>query len=196
MAEIKSTMDLVMEKLARMDLRDAPDLDEEELQREGMRAAAEFLRGEKEDLAAALNAVEPGRQRFLKSGMIRALVRNIVLPRNDEQKAEARRAMAGILAIAGGSGDIEAMLQDVTNILERYGEHRKQMRDQLEQAFAQQMRQMEDNLAMQTGVSMKLEPSQHPKFKEEWQRLSGDLDDQYGRAVEQYKDEIRRRLAG
>ena len=196
MAEIKSTMDLVMEKLARMDLDDAPDLDEEELQREGMRLAAEYLRGEKEELSSGLNTVEIGRQPFLRSGMVQALLRNIVLPRNDELMAAARRAMAGLLAIAGGSGDIQSMLQDVSNILERYGEHRKQMRSQLEQAFAQQMKQMEDNLAKQTGMSMNLQPSQHPKFQEEWQRLVGDLDDQYGRAIEQYKAEILRRLAG
>ena len=66
MAEIKSTMDLVMEKLARMDLDDAPDLDEEELQREGMRRAAEYLRGEKEELSSGLNTVEIGRQPFLQ----------------------------------------------------------------------------------------------------------------------------------
>jgi hypothetical protein len=196
MTEIKSTMDLVMEKLARMDLKDAPDLQEEELQQEGMRLAAEFLRGEKEELAASLNAAEIGQQRSLRSGMVQALLRNIVLPRNDEQKAAARRAMEGLLAISGGSGDIQAMLQDMDNILERYGEHRKQMRSQLEQAFAQQMGHLEDNLARQTGVSMKLQPSQHPKFQEEWQRLTGDLDDQYGRAIEQYKAEIRQRLGG
>lgn len=196
MAEIKSTMDLVMEKLARMDLEDAPDLDEEELRRQGMRLAAEYLRGEREELATSLNAVEAGKQRFLRSGMIQALLRNIVLPRDDEQKAAARRAMDGVLAIAEGSGDIQSMLQDISNILERYGEHRKQMRSQLEEAFAQQMRQVEDNLAKQTGMSMKLQPSQHPKFQEEWQRLAGDLDDQYGRAIEQYKAEILRRLAG
>lgn len=196
MAEIKSTMDLVMEKLARMDLQDAPDLDKEERMREGMRLAAEFLRGEKEDLAASLAAAEAGRQGGLRSGMAQALLRNIVLPRNDELKIAARRAMDGLLAIAGGSGDIQAMLQDVGNILQRYGDHRKQMRSQLEQAFAQQMDQLEDNLARQTGVSMKLQPSQHPKFQEEWQHMVGELDEQYGRAIEQYRAEIRRRLGG
>lgn len=196
MAEIKSTMDLVMEKLARMDLKDAPDLKDEEMQREGMRLAAEFLRGEIEELATRLEEAEAGRQRILRSGMVQALLRNIVLPRADEQKAASRRAMDGLLAIAGGSGDIQAMLQDMDNILKRYGEHREQMRGQLEEAFAQQMSHLEDNLARKTGMNMKLQPSQHPKFQEEWQRLIGDLDDQYGRAIEQYKAEIRRRMVG
>ena len=196
MAEIKSTMDLVMEKLARMDLDAAPDLNEDELAKEGMRLAAEFLRGEKEDLAAALAERDESQRRLLTRGIIEALLRNIVLPRHEDQQESSRRAITGVLAMARGSGDILSMFEDLKNILERYLDHRKQMRKQLEQAFAQQMDQLEATMAEKTGMSMKLQPSQHPKFQEEWQRLSGDLDDQYGRAVEQYKGEIRRRLLG
>jgi hypothetical protein len=196
MAEIKSTMDLVLEKLGKMDLEAAPDLEDEDVVKEGMRLAAEFLRGEREDLAAVLQVTDEARQRATMKGMVRSLLRNIVLPRNEDQKKASRRAIAGVLSVARSSGDIVAMFEDVDNILERYLGHRKQMREQLEQAFASQMQQMESSLAAQTGMSVKLQPSQHPKFAEEWQRLSGDLDDQYGRAIEQYKEEIRRRLTG
>ena len=196
MAEIKSTMDLVMEKLARMDLDATPDLNEDELAKDGMRLAAVFMRGEKEDLAVELEKRDASHRQALTRGMVEALLRNIVLPRHEDQQESSRRAIAGVLSIARGSGDILSMFQDMNNILERYVEHRKQMRNQLEQAFAQQMEHLEATMAQKTGMSMKLQPSQHPKFQEEWQRLSGDLDDQYGRAIEQYKGEIRRRLVG
>jgi len=196
MAEIKSTMDLVMEKLARMELDSAPDLNEEELVKEGMRLAAEFLRGERDSLAASLEEREEKKRPALTRGMVEALLRNIVLPRHEDQQESSRRAIAGVLSIARGGGDIMSMFQDMSNILERYMDHRKQMRTQLEQAFAQQMGHLEEAMANQTGMSMKLQPSQHPKFQEEWQRVSADLDEQYGRAIEQYKGEIRRRMVG
>jgi len=196
MAEIKSTMDLVMEKLARMELDEAPELDDEELAKEGMRLAAEFLRGERDNLANVLEDREDKKRPALIRGMVEALLRNIVLPRQEDQRESSRRAIAGVLSIARDSGDIRSMFQDMSNILERYLDHRKQMRTQLEQAFAQQMGHLEEAMAQQTGMSMKLQPSQHPKFQEEWQRVSADLDEQYGRAIEQYKGEIRRRLVG
>jgi hypothetical protein len=43
-------------------------------------------------------------------------------------------------------------------------------------------------------MKMKLQPSQHPKFAEEWQRIQVELNDQYGRAVEQYKEFIAKQL--
>jgi predicted secreted hydrolase len=56
------------------------------------------------------------------------------------------------------------------------------------------MEMMEKNLARQTGVAMKLQPSQHPKFQEEWVRVQSQLDDQYGRALGQLKELVEQRL--
>lgn len=194
MAEIRSTMDLVMERLKKMDLDSAPDLDREEAVHEGMRLGAAFMRGDNVDLARPLaDRSAPGRD-FVRKGIVQALLRNITLPREEDQKEAADRAVDGLLAIGGKSGELADLFRELRSILGRSLEHRKQMRKQLEEAFAMQMQQMEAALAKQTGVSMKLQPSQHPKFQEEWQRLQDDLNDQYGRAVEQYREHIRQRL--
>jgi ABC-type transporter MlaC component len=58
------------------------------------------------------------------------------------------------------------------------------------------MGQMEAALAQQTGVAMKLKPSQHPKFQEEWQKVLTQLNDQYGNALNQYKKQVERFLSG
>ena len=60
--------------------------------------------------------------------------------------------------------------------------------------FEQQMQMMEQNLAKQTGMQMKLAPSQHPKFQEEWLKVQTELDGQYGKAIDQYKGLIEQRL--
>ena len=54
---------------------------------------------------------------------------------------------------------------------------------------------MEDSIAQQTGMSMKLEPSQHPKFQEEWMKVVDGLNDQYGNVLEQQKAMVEQLLS-
>ncbi|MEW6429126.1 MAG: hypothetical protein AB1568_13945, partial [Thermodesulfobacteriota bacterium] len=101
MAEIRSTMDLVMERLKKMDLDSAPDLDREDEVHEGMRLGAAFMRGDDVDLARTLaDRSDPGRD-FLRKGIVQSLLRNIALPREEDQKEAAARAVDGLLAVGG-----------------------------------------------------------------------------------------------
>ncbi|MFH7320127.1 DUF6657 family protein [Desulfurivibrio sp. D14AmB] len=191
--EIKSTMEKVMERLAAMDAAGGGQVDlGEEDRREGMRLAAACLRSEVASLNAELAAAPPQRQMALRQGMAGTLLRNIFLPREEEQLAPAEKAMAGLLELAGeqGGGELLRLLGDLKKILEQYLAHCRQLRQQLGEQFAQQLAAMEGNLARQTGVAMKLSPEQHPKFQEEWQRIQDELNLQYGRAVEQHKQHL------
>lgn len=196
MAEIKSTMEKVMERLAAMGEVSSAGIDAEEKRRDGMRLAAAFLRGEEKDLAKALAGRPRPDQPLLLQGMVRTLLRNITLPREEEQRRQAELATQGLLQVSSGGGDLRSMLQEIRTILDRYQEHRDQLLDQLKEAFSQQIDQMEDDLTRQTGMKLKIDPSRHPKFQEEWQRLQGELNSQYGRAIEQYKTVIEQRLGG
>jgi len=55
---------------------------------------------------------------------------------------------------------------------------------------------MEQSVARQTGVKVRLDASQHPKFQEQWQKVQVDLNGQYGRALEQHKALLKQRLGG
>lgn len=191
--EIKSTMEKVMERLAAMDAAGGGgvvDRSEEDLQ-EGMRRAAGYLRGELAGLGAELAGVPAERQANLLRGMARTLLRNIFLPRDEDQLAPAEKAMGGLLELAGGGdGDLLRLLGDLKKILEQYLTHRRQLKQQLGEQFTQQMAALEGNLARQTGMAMKLGPEQHPKFQEEWQRIQDELSAQYGRAMEQHKKQL------
>ncbi|MDA8165549.1 MAG: hypothetical protein M0017_11025 [Desulfobacteraceae bacterium] len=196
MAEIKSTMEKVMERLAAMGEVTGTDIAAEEKSRDGMRLAAAYLRGEQPDLAKLLAAQPRPDQPLLLQGIVRTLLRNIMLPRDEDQRQQAEKAVQGLLLVSGGGGDLRQMFQEIKSILDRYLEHREQLRDQLKAAFSQQIDQMEGTLARQTGMKLKIDPGQHPKFKEEWQRLQGELNSQYGRAIDQYKSVIEQRLGG
>ena len=88
MAEIKSTMDMVLERAAKMAAAATPDIEDEDLTRTGMRLAADFLNGKETDLAQLLSKQPPKDQVAIRKGMAQTLLRNIVLPR-DEQLQES-----------------------------------------------------------------------------------------------------------
>lgn len=196
MAEIRSTMDMVLERAARLEAAASDAADTSEQEKEGMRLGARYLRNEDEDIPAALEAIPAESRAPVMKGMVTVLLRNITLPRDPDDQAGADKAMQGLMGLGRGNNELAAVFQEMKSILDRYLTHKDQLRQQLEDQFAQQMGMMEESLTQQTGVQIKLEPSQHPKFAEEWQRVMTEMNEQYGRALKQYKEFISQRLTG
>lgn len=194
MAEIKSTMEKVMERAARMGGGPAVDLGAEERMKDGMRLGASYLRGEAADLAERLANLDAAARGQVQRGVVQTLLRNIFLPRDNDQIAQANKAMEGLVAVGQADGELLMVCSEMKKILDHYLQHRDQLKQQLEGQFVRQMEMMEKTLAQQTGMAMKLSPAQHPKFQEEWQRLQAELNQQYGRALEQHKQLIEQRL--
>ena len=196
MAEIKSTLDMVMERAARIGTASKEDLNHEEATKKGMRLAASYLRGEEVSLQRALQEESDANKRFVQQGIVQTMLRNIVLPRKTDQQELAEKAMHGLVEMVGqAGGELLQVFGELKKIVDQYLQHREQLRDQLKAQFTQQMEMMQQSLAQQTGVSMKLDPAQHPKFQEEWQRIQTELNDQYGRALEHYKKLVEQHLA-
>lgn len=196
MAEIKSTMDMVLERAAKMaaGAGEGNYLADERL-KEGMRLGAAYMRGEEVGLGEKLGSVSPEQKEAMRRGAVQVMLRNIFLAREEEKQALAEKAMHGLVEIGQGDGQLLKILAEMKKILDGYRQHGEQLKEQLEAQFSQQMAMMEQNLAKQTGQAMKLQPSQHPKFKEEWARIQGQLNEQYGQALKQLKDLVEHHLA-
>lgn len=196
MAEIKSTMDMVLERAAKMAAGAGENtyISDEQL-KEGMRLGAAYMRGEETGLGEKLGAVPPEEKAPMRKGAVQVMLRNIFLAREAEKQALADKAMHGLVEIGQGDGQLLKVLAEMKKILDGYRQHGEQLKEQLEAQFSQQMEMMEQNLAKQTGRAMKLQPSQHPKFQEEWARIQGQLNEQYGQALKQLKDLVEQHLA-
>lgn len=188
MAEIKSTMAMVLERAAKMGAGTQVDMAAEENIKEGMRLGASYLRDEVASLSEKIAAAaDEKKKQALRKGAVQALLRNIVLPRGEAQQFGADKSMQGLVELGQAEGELLRACGEIKKILDGYRQHRDHIKQQLEGQFAQQMEMLEKNLAKQTGMSMKLQPSQHPKFQEEWGRIQAELNGQYGRALEQHK---------
>jgi len=190
MAGIKSTMDLVMERAARMGMATPDEMRQEECLKKGMQATAEYLNGSKPSLQEMLGAYDPSEQPAIRKGMLASLLRNLFLPREEEGIKRIERAVRGIVELNQEGGDIAALCQELQTIASQYGQHRKQLYEQLKEQMRMQIEQMLMRKGLKTD-GMKIDPTMEPQFKEQWSRLEMDLDTQYGQALEQFKAQLK-----
>jgi hypothetical protein len=192
MAEIKSTLEKVMERAASMGSGDRKEMQAEERVKEGMRMAADYLQGKEVDFSGVLGGADDAAQ--VKKGVVQVFLRNITLPRDDD-KQRAEKAMQGLLELARGSGDLVSVFRDMKGILDHYQQYKKEVRQQVEEAFRQQLDQALAQQTGQKGMGLKMDPKLHPKFQEEWSRVKSDLDDQYNKVLQQHKELVARRFS-
>ncbi len=186
MAEIKSTMDMVMERAARMAATAAPATDNEDLAKKGMRLAAEYINRKEIDLPGQLAAQPAAEQAEVRRGMAQTLLRNIVLPRTKELQDSGELALRGILALAGKKGEITTICRELEQILKQYGQHKEQMTKQLDDAIRAQLEQQ--GAARSQGGKAPINPAMHPQYREELARMQTGLNNQYNDAMDQRKD--------
>jgi hypothetical protein len=197
MAEIKSTMDMVMERAARMAARAVDQPDSQESERTGMRLAAEYISLSLEDLGQVLAGQSATEQMVVRRGMAQVLLRNIVLPRDEALMTTSLRAMQGLVEMEQSAGDIMAICAELKQILEQYNQHKEQIRKQLEDAVRAQLDQkLGGQQGTLAGSRMSIDPAMHPLFQKEWTRMKAELNQQYNQALDQRKEMLSQRFSG
>lgn len=193
MAEIKSTMDLVMERMAKMTANAAPVANDEDTMKAGMRLAADFLNNQIEDLIASLVQNPPETHQAMFKGAVQTLLRNVVLPRDETLQERSEFALNGVMDIAGNLGvsAISQICSELQQILQQYGQHKEQVTKQLEGALKAQLEQQYGGRGVDPG---KIRASMHPKYQEEMARMQQELNTQYNQAMQQRKDMILEQL--
>ncbi|HBB69830.1 MAG TPA: hypothetical protein DCZ89_08575 [Geobacter sulfurreducens] len=194
MAEIKSTMDMVLERAARMAATAPAKTDSEDLIKKGMRLAADYMNRKDIDLAKELAGQPVGEQAEVKKGMAQTLLRNVVLPRSEELQVAGELAVQGIIGLAGKNRDIATICRELEQILKQYGQHKEQMTQQLDDAIRAQLEQQSAGRG-QAGKMGKINPAMHPQYREELGRMMTGLNNQYNDALDQRKDMILQHLS-
>jgi len=190
MAGIKSTMDLVMERAARMGMATPDEMQHEESLKKGMQGTAEYLNGTKASLVEILGQYDQAQQPAIRKGMLSSLMRNLFLPRDEDGIKRIGLAVQGIVELNQGTNDIAALCKELQTITSQYGQHRKQLYDQLKEQMRMQIEQLLARKGMKAD-GMKIDPTMEPQFKEQWARLEMDLEGQYGQALEQFKAQLK-----
>jgi hypothetical protein len=192
MSEIKSALELAMEKVEKL----GEATEEERLGwkyvPQGEQLAIRYL---KEDcnLIAELSQYDEKARRYVTQGAAEILSRNIDLPINDLNKRQNKKVMDGLKVLKNNKVGIENIYSRIRHLFNHYTEQGEQQR---KQAYAALKTDFEAKLqqAMQQQLGSmfraRIDVERQPQFQEEWRRLKNRLDSQYLTLLNEYKREL------
>jgi len=189
LAEIKSALELALEKAERYGKASREEMAAAQYQEQGRQLAVSFLKGEG-DLEAEYKQLAPEAQAAAGVAIKEVFLRNIGLPRNGEADGRLERAMAGLLLVAGSKNNMARLTAELQQLLQQFLQFRNNAMQQLKARFAQSLPQMQRAMEAKTGQRVQLEAEQIPQFQEEWRRFHGQLQDQFEPMLEQLKERI------
>ncbi len=193
MEDIKSALEIAMEKVEKL----GEATDEERLRwkyvPEGKKLAVRYLKQRDCSLVVELSKCEEKVRKYIIEGAEDILIRNINLPSNGLAKRNNKRAMDGLKTLKSDKVGVENVYSKIRDILNHYVEQgeqqRKQAYESLKAEFEAKIRQA---LQLQLGslIGIRIDVEGQPQFQEEWRRLQTQLDSQYLRLLEEYKQEL------
>ncbi len=189
MAEIKSALELALEKAEGYGKASREEMAAAQFQEQARLLAVKFLKGEG-DLAAEFKSLPLEAQDAARTAIKEVFLRNLGLPRNGESDERLDRALAGLLLVAGNQNNMARLQAELQQLLQQFLQFRNNALQQLKARFAQSLPQMQRALEAKTGQRVNLEAEHLPQFQEEWRRFHGQLVDQFEPMLEQLKDRM------
>ncbi len=192
MGEIKSALEIAMEKAEKI----GKATDEERLKwkyvPEGERLAARYIKQDC-NLVVELSQYEDNIKKYIIEGITDILIRNINLPHSNLAKRNNRRAMDGLKTVKSDKASVENVYSKMRRIFDHYvGEGEQQRKQAYESVKAEFEAKIKQALLQQLGslVGIKIDVESQPQFQEEWRKIKTQLDSQYIKLLDEYKQEL------
>ena len=192
MGDIKSALEIAMEKAERL----GKATDEERLRwkyvPEGEKLAARYIKQDC-NLVVELSQYEDNIKKCIIEGVADILIRNINLPNSHLAKRNNRKAMDGLKTVKSDKASVENVYSKMRRIFNHYAgqgeQQRKQAYESLKAEFEAKIKQA---LLQQLGsfVGIKIDVERQPQFQEEWRKIKTQLDSQYVKLLDEYKQEL------
>ena len=191
MGEMKSAWQIAMEKADKLGKVSPDELNSIKYVPEGNRIASLFIQDEKADLLSELAKFPVGDAAvFIKKGIDEILVRNITLPRNDEDTRKTTRAMAGLRLIKENKKQLESILGLISTLVNQYTVALQQTYSEFKKKAEATIQQTSRSMRPQRGDQMPLEQKLQLQLQEEWREVHSELDAQYDRALDEHRRKI------
>jgi hypothetical protein len=192
MGIIKSAAEIAKEKLAQIGEPTEAERLKWKYAPEGEKLAAAYLNKDIK-LTDEVKKFDEKAKTVIAATVNDILVRNIALPRNDNQRRTNKKAMDGLKELKNDKKVVENIFNKIKQLLDHYAQEGEQQKRQAYQALKQDFEQkMEQAIRKQTGVAsrMKFDVEKQPQFQEEWQRLQAEMEGQYTGLLDEYKKEL------
>ena len=195
MGEIKSAFEKAMEKVEKLGKASPEEIGRLEYIPQGQRLAGSYLR-EECDLASELGKFTEELKKWIIKGAQEVFLKNIDLPINEAVKYRNKRAMEGLKLIKRDKGRVENVFSKIRRIFEHYevqGEpQRRQAYESLKSQFEAKLQQALQQQLGSQALRIRVDVESQPQFQEEWRKLLAQLNSQYYKVLDEYKEEITR----
>ena len=192
MGDIKTALEIAMEKIEKL----GEATDEERLRwkyiPEGEGLGARYLKQDC-NLITELSKYDNNVTKYIIEGASNILIRNINLPKSDLAKRNNRRAMDGLKALKSNKVDVENIYSKIRNIFKHYMEQGEQQRRQAYERLKTELEaKLQQAVQQQLGslARVKIDVERQPQFQEEWRKIQRQLDMQYLKLLDEYKQEL------
>jgi len=192
MGEMKSAFERAMERAESLGKASEEDLRKWKYLPEGERLAAKYLKDEC-DLAAEIGRYDDNVRQHVVEGAQGILVKNIDLPRNELAKRTNKKAMEAIKELKRDKVSVENVYTKLRRIFNHYEQEGEQQRRQAYEDLKRDVEaRMQQAMEQQLGAAapMKINVETQPQFQQEWRRTLAQLESQYLRLLDEYKQEI------
>ncbi len=186
MAEIKSALELALEKAERYGKASPQEMQEVKWLEQARHLAAEFLR-EKIDLEPELKKLPSEAQTALTKHVKEILLRNINLPREGVADDATKRAQAGILQVTRDKKAAQRVLQEINQLFTSYEQVRQNALQQLKAQFNAQLDSVRKSLEAQMQRPLKVDVENTPQFQEQWRSFEAQLNQQFEPLLDKHK---------
>jgi len=193
MADIKSAYEIAMEKVANLGSVTEDERREWKYVPEGEKLAAKYLK-EGVSLDAALNEFAEEARGYVARGVMEILVRNIDLPRNEFVKKNTKQAMDGLRILVEDKVAAENVFSKIRRVFDHYGSQGEQQKQQAYESLkAEFTSRIQQAMQQQYGgnVPANIDVESQPQFHEEWRRVQAQLEQEYTRLLDEYRQELR-----
>ena len=191
MGGIKSAIQIAMEKVEKLD-----KATEEERLRwkyipEGEKLAVKYLKQDC-NLVVEMSQYEENIAKYIIEGASDILIRNISLPKNDAAKNNNRKVMDGLKSLKSDKVGIENVFSKIRRVFNHYVEQGEQQRKQAYELLKTECEaKIREVIQQQMGsVGIKIDVEKHPQFQEQWLKTQAQLDAQYLKHLDEYKQEL------
>ncbi len=190
MAEIKSALELALEKAEQYGRASVEEMAIAQYQEQGCQLAVQYLKREG-DLATDLKNLPPKAQAAARLAIKEVFLRNIGLPRENSVDPRQDRALEGLVLAADNPKNMARLQTELEQLLQQFLQVRSNALQQLKGRFAAGAGQMQRNMETQYGQKVRVDAESLPQFQEEWRRFLGQLQDQIDPMLEGLKEKMR-----
>jgi len=193
MGEMKSAWEKAQEKVEKLGKLTEEESRQLECIPVGNKLAARYLQDTSFNLDGELTKYKgTGLRKYIAQGAQEIFLHNIILPQNERDQEMMKRAIGGLKIIKENKNQLATVLDRITNLINYYEQARQQTYSQFKKNFETRLREAEQALQKRAGNPASIEAQLQAQFQSEWLAVSGQLNAQYEKALEDHKQHIQK----